>query len=397
MNFDKFLWRHRPLCVAQETARYAWHKTLGRFLPGKTPVWYKFGAKPVLGARETLPIDAAWHRVNRKLYRREHVFYNIDNALKANPRLEGLALVFFMGIGDYLYATPMIEVLAKKYPQLKLYGYVSKHTDRNNSPISGTLLETNPYISKVFYFDGFRNPLVWKNYNYEDAFKNIPPNFLAVPVYYEYGLDIPHRTASLFETFGLKMPAEFPRPVFYFPQNPPAHVAKVVGKINEAAKDKKGIVFLQLDSRGSAYTYPHTTKLAQSLIDEDWFVISVTKTDLKSDFYYQVDFKKFAFNDTCNLLHLLKKQNKVFIIAVNSVFWAASGGLDIPNLGLQHWVDKKVHNLWYPNITMVTDYKYPKIPPEKMIIANPADYTPYNKKIIDYKPQFILECFKKIA
>ena len=87
----------------------------------------------------------------------------------------------------------------------------------------------------------------------------------------------------------------------------------------------------------------------------------------------------------------------MYIIAVNSVFWAASAGLDIPNLGLQHWVDKKVHNLWYPNITVVTDYIYKHLPEQKMLAAGPQDYTRHNKKIINYKADFVLECFKKIT
>jgi len=396
MDFNRIIWRWRPLCVAQEIGRYLYHKTFGNVCNEKTPAWYAFDRPCRTHKKESLPTDASWYRINRLLYRKEHVFYSIDNALTVNPNLKGIALIFFMGIGDYLYTTPMLAALKQKYPSLKFYAYVSKHFDRNNSPIVGTLLETNPNIDKVFYFDGYRNPLVWKNYNYEDAFKDIPQGFIAMPVYYEYGVKIKHRTFSLFKTFGLPVPAEpAPAPVFYFPPEPAPCVSELINKIMPFAKKKKGIVFLQLDSRGSSYIYPHTDDLIRCLIREGYFVLSVTPSAVVDEDFCQVDIKKFTFNQSCHFLSLLKKQHKLYIIAVNSVFWAASAGLDIPNLGLQHWIDKKVHNLWYPNITVVTDYVYKYLPKDKMIIAQPGAYTRHNGKIIDYKVSFIMDCFKK--
>ncbi|MDR0953506.1 MAG: hypothetical protein LBM71_04920 [Elusimicrobiota bacterium] len=398
MDINKEIWQYRPLCLIQEMLRYAWHKSLGSFICSPTPVWYNFGSKCGQEKREYLKINKDWYSIHRNLYRHENVFYNIDNALKTNPSIKGLALIFFMDIGDYLYTTPMIAALAKKYPKLKLYAYVSKNMDRNNSPLVAPLLETNPNIDKVFYFDGYRNPVVWKNYNYKDAFKDIPEDFLVMPVYYDYSLKVPHRTYSLFETFGLPLPLkkEPPKPVFYFSKEPKPAILEAFNKINKIAKRKKGIVFLQLDSRGSNYTYPHTDTLIRALLRDDYFVISATKSAVIDDNFYLVDFKKFAFNDTASLLHLLKAENKVYVISINSVFWAASAGLGLPNLGLQHWIDKKVHNLWYPNILVVTDYIYPKLPKNKMFLAGEGDYKRHNKKIIDYEPAYILKSFNKM-
>jgi hypothetical protein len=82
------------------------------------------------------------------------------------------------------------------------------------------------------------------------------------------------------------------------------------------------------------------------------------------------------------------------VIAVNSVFWAASAGLGLENLGLQHWIDKKVHNLWYPNIEVVTEIIYPHLPREKQILAPTESFTRHNKKIIDYKSDWIIKWFK---
>lgn len=124
--------------------------------------------------------------------------------------------------------------------------------------------------------------------------------------------------------------------------------------------------------------------------------MSVTKGGpLENLSYFEVDIKKLAINETWHLLALLKQRFTVYVIAVNSVFWAASAGLNLPNLGLQHWVDKKVHNLWYPNIEVVTDYFYPRLPQEKQIMAPPESYAPHNRKIIDYKPDWVIKWFKE--
>lgn len=399
MNIKRnFIWKYRPLCAAQEALRYCWHKSLGSFIHKPNCNWYNFDAPCTACKKEHLEINKDWYRLPRPLYLHEHVFYNIDNAVKANPALKGLALIFFMGIGDYLYTTPMLETLKSKFPKLKFYAYVSKHFDRNNSPIVGTMLETNPNIEKVFYFDGYRNPVTFKNYNYDDAFKDIPEDFLAVPVLYEYGLETPHRTYSLFKTFTLPLPSkkDFPRPVFYFPKEPASQVKKTFEDIHSVAKKCKGIVFLQLDSRGSAYTYPKQDNLIRLLLRKGYYVLTVTPSAVIDENFKLLDIKKFTFNESCHLLDLLKKEHKIYIIALNSVFWAASAGLDIPNLGLQHWIDKKVHNLWYPNITVVTDYIYKKLPKNKIIMAHEGKFTRHNKKIIDYKPEFIIECFDKM-
>ena len=216
-----------------------------------------------------------------------------------------------------------------------------------------------------------------------------------MPVYYDYSVRVPHRVKSLFETFGLPVPADVPAPVMYFPKDPAPVVAEHLADISRRAAGKKGIVFLQLDSRGSNYVYPHIKTLAEMLMAEGYFVISVTKggpTD--SPAYAEIDIKKFTINETWHLLSLLKAKFPLYVIAVNSVFWAASAGLGLPNLGLQHWIDKKVHNLWYPNIEVVTDYIYPLLPRGKQIHAPAQSYTRHNKKIIDYKPDWIVKWFK---
>lgn len=220
-DFDRLICSVRPLCVGYETLRWLWHKVFF-FVHRPTPVWYRFDQKhaPAQTPKETLPLDKNWYRISRPLYRHEHIYYDFEKALAVNPSVKGLALIFFMGIGDYLYATPMIEALKKKYPHLSFHAHVGAQFDRNNSPLVGKLLQTSPHIEKVFYFNGYRHPLIWKNYNYREAFENIPEGFLAVPVYYDYSVRVPHRVKSLFETFGLPAPQDVPAPKMYFPARP---------------------------------------------------------------------------------------------------------------------------------------------------------------------------------
>ena len=394
-TFQTFIRKYRPLSVGYESVRWLWHKGTG-WWPVHTPVWYGFDKRPRRGAKEQLPLKPAWYRISRPLYLHEHVYYNLDNALAANPDIKGFAFVFFMGIGDYLYTTPVLEALKQKYPQVPFYAYVGAAFDRNNSPLVGNLLKENPNFERVFYFKGARHPLIWKNYDYTAALKEVPPDFLVIPVYYDYGLHITHRVVSLFDTFGLPLPQEVPAPKMYFPKEVAHVVAEYLAVVRTQAKFTKGIVFLQLDSRGSNYVYPHMQALVNGLIQEGYFVMSVTKGGpVQNPQYVEIDIKKLAINQTWQLLHILKQESPLYVIAVNSVFWAASAGLGLPNLGLQHWIDKKVHNLWYPNIEVVTNYIYPFLPREKQIFAPPQSYTRHNQKIIDYKPDWVISWFKQ--
>ena len=386
MTLYRKICKVRLLCVLYELLRWTWH-TCTAWWPEKTPVWYRFSDhKFCPGAMK--------YRLTRPLYRHEHVYYNFDRALQTDASVKGFAFIFFMGIGDYLYTTPLWEALKKKYPMLPFYAYVGAQMDRTNSPLVGKLLTENPNFEKVFYFNGSRHPLIWKNYDYEDAFSHIPPGFLAVPVYYDYRLSVPHRVASLFETFGLPVPDVLPVPQMYFPPVAAPVVKNLLQTVESKLTGKKGIVFLQLDSRGSNYTYPHMRELANGLIREGYVVLSVTPGGpVEEDNYIEIDIRQLSINQTWQLLSLLKAKAPLYVISVNSVFWAASAGLELPNLGLQHWIDPKVHNLWYPNIEVITNHFYAMLPREKQIIAPPDSYTRHNRKIVDYKPQFILRCF----
>ncbi len=394
-KLDTWLRTHRLACVAYECVRWCKHKLFFWAEPS-TPSWYGFGARPQDRQTDPCPVNSAWYHLARPLYLHEQVYYNLDNALRTNPAVKGFAFVFFMGIGDYLYTTPLWEALKQKYPSIPFYAYVGGQFDRNNSPIVGKLLAENPHFEKVAYFNGLRHPLIWKNYDYSAILNDVPEDFLVLPVYYEYGTHITHRVNSLFETFGLVPPAQLPRPKMYFPLEFPTAAAGYLERARAGAQGKKGIVFLQLDSRGSNYVYPHMQALVNGLTEKGYFVMSVTSGGpADNPNYLFINIKQLTINQTWQLLDTLKQEFALYVIAVNSVFWAASAGLNVPNLGLQHWIDKKVHNLWYPNIEVVTDYVYPLLPREKQIVAPAQSFTPHNRKIIDYKPEWVVRWFSQ--
>ncbi len=394
----KFIYKYRFLTVICETCRWVYIQT-NRILGNKEicPVWYSFEDNPEDTKTETVEINEDWYSIKRPLLINEHIYYNLDNALAVNPKIKGFALVFFMGLGDYLYTTPLIAALSKKYPKMELWAYVSDKLNGNDSHLITGLLKTNPNIKKVKTFKGFRNPFVWKNYDYSEVVKQAPKDFLVLPVYYEYKKISLHRTASLFDTFGLPFNERknFPRPIFYFSEEIPSKVADSLKTIKKSAKGTKGIILLKLDN--NAYTYQEIDELVRKLIWDNYFVLSVTKCGVVDPHFKMIDIRKFAYNDMCHLFSLLKKEMPVFAISLDNEFWPVSAGLDIPTLTLQHLFNQKLHNLYYPNILLLTEYKYSKIPSKKQIVVGEGvDFTRRDKKIIDFKIDAILKYLPRL-
>lgn len=392
----------RIVCLVYELAR----AFLGKFQKENTPCWYYFCARKNEGGSNKIfsaPLlknsdKPNWFSITRPFHIHEHIHFNFDEALQACPNLRGIAFIFFMGAGDYLYATPLFKALKEKYPHVDFIAIAGDKNDRNNSSLVAKLLKNNTCFSKVLTFSkGKRHSIIWKNYDYRNALELVPENYLAVPVYYDYSTEVSHRVHSLFETYGLPLPAggnieKVPAPLMYFNGLPSEQVSSYLNEIDNMCKNsgKSEIVFLQLDSRGSNYAYPFIKELAQNL-NKQSVVLSVTQGIARIKDCLELDIKRLEMNDTFRLLSLLKERYTVRIIAVNSVFWAASAGLDIPNLGLQHWYDSKLHNLWYPNITFLTSKIYEKIPQKYQIIAAKKDWQKHNKKIIDFLPSFVYE------
>ena len=69
--------------------------------------WYGFDKRPADVSSDPLVKDSNWYHLSRYSYVYERIYYNLENALRVNPKVKGFAFVFFMGVGDYLYTTPL--------------------------------------------------------------------------------------------------------------------------------------------------------------------------------------------------------------------------------------------------------------------------------------------------
>jgi hypothetical protein len=332
------------------------------------------------------------------------VRYDIAQA-RAARRVDGLALVFFMGLGDYLMATPLLQALRAAYPDLPLYAYASNSMDQVNSPLMAAQLDANPHIARTFRYQGHhvtdrgRVASFWKNYDYSDALKEVPEHFLVLPVLYDMDPVLPHRVTSLFETFGL--PPPWPVPVPLLPRQPlSARAQAMLDGIPAGARavQASGIVCCQFDVRSSGYVYPHAVDLVRGLLDQGRFVISFTRLELDAPGYLGIDIREISVGDSIEILRALAAEPPALHrISVNTVLWAISAGLGIRNLGLRTFHDEAMHQYLYANTFVISQHPHRSVPATRLFLA-PADVyretaNPAGGSLTSYDPAFVLECF----
>jgi glycosyltransferase involved in cell wall biosynthesis len=328
--------------------------------------------------------------------------YDIAEA-RRTQRIDGLALIFFMGLGDYLIATPMLEALRQAYPDLPIYGYASSTPDEVNSHLLAGMLRSNPNIDQVFIYRG-RKTQHWKNYDFSDALKDVPANFLVLPVLYnDTDRAVTHRFTSLLQTFHLPLISPVPRPALYpEPLSEPAQ--DILLKIRRSTSSDYicGIVCCHFDVRSSGYVYPYGERLVRGLIASGYFVVSFSKLNLVDDNLLVVDVTTITPNDTAGILRALKSDVlPLCMVTVNSMMWAMSAGLDIRNLGLQNVRAAAMHQFLYPNISVITNHRHPFIQPERLFLAPSGSFTeehsPSGLTFVTYRAGFVLDCFKQFA
>jgi glycosyltransferase involved in cell wall biosynthesis len=337
--------------------------------------------------------------------------YDIAAARRAQ-RIDGLALIFFMGLGDYLMATPVIEALRQTHADLPIYAYASSTLDEVNSPLLAGMLRGNPNIDRVFVYRG-KAKKFWKDYDFSDAAKDIPGNFLILPVLFN-NTDrmVPHRTASLLQTFGLPQIWPVPRPVLY--PEPLSETAQAIlrdVRRRVVFRDVRGVVCCHFDVRSSGYVYPYAERLVRGLITGGYFVVSFSKLDIANEGLLVVDVTTITPNDTAGMLTALRSDPApLLMVTVNSMIWALSAALDIPNLGLQTFHDTAMHQYAYPNISVITSRRHPRILPERLLfmaraeqlfMARGGSYTEQQSGLgltfVHYRASFVLECFGRFT
>jgi hypothetical protein len=334
-----------------------------------------------------------------------HVRYDIVGA-RAARRVDGLALVFFMGLGDYLMATPLLAALREAWPELPLQAYASTSLDQVNSPLVAAQLEANACIAGTFCYKGRhvtdrgRVASFWKNYDYGAALPDVPEHFLVLPVLYDLDPLVPHRVTSLFDTFGL--PPPWPVPVPLLPRQPLSDRAQaVLDQIRAGARafQASGIVCCHFDVRSSGYVYPNAAGMVRGLLEQGRLVISFSRLELEAAGYLGIDIRQISVGDSIELLRALATEPlPLHIISVNSVFWAISAGLGIRNLGLHTIYDESIHQYLYSNIFVVSQHLYQRVPATRLFLAPPGRYretpNPAGGSLTSYDPAFVLDCFR---
>ena len=345
------------------------------------------------------------HYVTGELYSRGRFggtpYYDIARIRRTRP-VDGLALVFFIGLGDYLFATPAIEALRMAYPGLPIYAYVSSNTDQVNSPLVAVMARTNRHIDAVFTYRG-RPGRHWTEYDFRDCLQGIPENFIILPMIYSTNPDAFHRVTSLYESFQLPVRLPVPLPVLE-PSTLSAAATAILAEIGaRLLRPSAGpIVCCHFGTRSSNYLYPHRDAVVRGLLRSGYGVVTLSEIGFEDPALVAIDVSTIAPNDTIGLLRALKQRGlDVYCISVNSVMWPLSSGLKIYNLGLHIFEDRSVHQYVYPNIFILTQYHYPRLSPSRVFLAPEGAFKQRGVDsgiaVTDFAPELVLRCFDQMV
>lgn len=327
-------------------------------------------------------------------------FYDIAR-MRSIRQVDGLALVFFCGVGDYLLATPAIQALRLAHPGLPIYAFAGETTDAVNSGLVASLLRCNRHIDAVFTYRG-RPRGHWMNYDISDCLRSVPENALILPVVYGTEPTVAHRVTALFETFGLPVTLPVPAPVLDAAPLSAAGQA-MAQQIRAAVRGApRGVVCCHFGTRSSDYVYPHADALIGTLLRAGFAVVSFTPTGLADPALVGVDVTAITPADTIGLLRGLRGEtDALFVISVNSLFWPLSSGLDIANLGMHIFHDESLHHYVYPNIFVLTQHDYPRVSPSRRFLAPEGGYTDRTVRpgvtVTDFDAGLVFDCFLRMT
>ena len=321
----------------------------------------------------------------------QHIIFDINMALKLNPKIKKIGFIFFMGIGDYFYTTRFFEALKIKYPQLSFDAYVSKNFDGNNSPLVADCLKKNPNFENVFYYNGKPNKNNWKNYDYIECYKIKKDDVLLLPVIYQHNASVISRNQTLCETYKLDVPYINLPPIIYDYQ---ASV-KILNIFEKYKNYMDKVVFVQLTARSSHYTYEYVDEIITKLLNAGFFVITVEKTKLHHNKLLKLNIKDLLITETISLLQLIKNKGvDLSFITVISCFATISAAMGIPNLVLHHFYDVCLHSVYFSNMFIIANKNYSKIPSDRQFLCPQNEMkADYEADRFTYKPEFVWKCF----
>ena len=323
-----------------------------------------------------------------KIDRMENFFFDLDNALK-HKSYKRFALVFFMGIGDYFFATQFLLQLKNIFSSIKFDAYVSRTNDNNNSKFVYDCLLVNSCFESVYYYDGFPDDYYWVNYNYQDVYSKVDKDTLVIPLVYLSTPNVKSRYLDLCRTFNITPYDRTPVPKVLLDYEPKECVLEFISyfnKMNEV-RNYKGIIWLQLNSRSYKYSYKDYKKLIELLSKDNWFIIYTDPIDYIDENLYVIDHSRFNINDSIKLLYELSRNYRVYGLGVTSCFAAISSGLNIPYLTIHTYYDDLIESVWHPNEKIITFKEYPSIPACNQYICPNSEYEyTFNKLSMYYYP-----------
>ncbi|WNL26811.1 methyltransferase domain-containing protein [Arcobacter cryaerophilus gv. pseudocryaerophilus] len=317
---------------------------------------------------------------------------------RITPNVKKLHLIFFMGIGDYIYTTPLWAEIKKKFPKIKLIAYVSKNMDLINNPLVYDLLRKNPLFSEVYYFDG-KPGNSWEEYDFSDVKQYLNTNNssnLVCPVIFKHtDVNSTHRVNEIFNAFSLECDLNTRTlPLLYILKNDYNKSSEITKFINSQDKE---VIFIHLETRSTTYNYKDDFELIQRLIDMNYYVVYIKK-DVnfnfnKSDFY-NLNITTFNLFESIAFIDSIKIRK--YFIATNSLMTPISSALNIPMLSLFILKDSTQTRLvFYKNMRVVTVDKncYDFLPKDYSLLVPIQNVEIINGNLISYKIQTIVESF----
>ena len=323
---------------------------------------------------------------------------NIERAIEILPNVNRIALVFFIGIGDYIHATPFVKKLKEKYSRLPFVAYVSNQFDSNNSPLVADCLRFDPNFDEIFTYNGVQNKTYWINYDYSEVVSREPETTLILPVIYDHTPLTLSRDDALCDTFCLPRSSLVPRPIIYdIPISD--HVRETLTKVLEMVKlrNLRGVVWLQMKSRSADFSFNKCEELAIKLVNAGYFVLCVDSLDLADECCISLNLDQFRITDSIRLLQLINERMKTYCLTIASCFMAISSAFDIPNLAISFWHDEVLKSYYYPNLYIVTHKPYYCVPRMQQFLAPEEAFENDHSLYYQYKPDYLFECFQEMV
>lgn len=298
-----------------------------------------------------------------------------------------LYLVFFCGMGDFLYGMPLYLELKKRLEKnnCNLIAYIAKNNSMTNNPKNYKIAKECGCFSEVKIFQGFDRGY-WKYYDWSivtfDNNKQILP-FIYCTSYFEK-----HRVISILKQYKIKtnnLELSYPE----------IKLSNELLKLVKVIKQKQKVLLLHFDTRSGNYKYKYLDKLIEYLCKNNYFVITCTESDYKNKNLYNLKVNDYSIGEIISFL----KQTKILTIAINSIFWPLCRFANNKLIALHYLKSKDGHQFYYDNMIFVSPEKkcIEKIG-KGILVEENIHYEIYKKNsyMIEYKPEYILGLLREI-